>query len=281
MTDLEQIQLKGLGKTFPNKSNENTTALKGVDLAIKKNEFVSIVGASGCGKSTLLRIVAGIESASEGEVLFEGNSVTAPARDRAVIFQDYALFPWLNVIENIRASRLFAANTKSETAADVETALARSDALLALMDLERVRNTYPNQLSGGMRQRVAIARALLSKPKALLMDEPFAALDAQTREVMQDLLLHLFRVERSTVMFVTHDVEEAIYLSQRVIVMAPEPGRIDSSYSIDFADVENRTLADKLRPEFLALKAEILDRVRQTSNVQMDWSHIHAISGNT
>lgn len=274
-----QFQLKGLSKTFCSSKNKaSVKALNGINLDIQKNEFITFVGASGCGKSTLLRIVAGIEQASEGKVLFEGEQVVSAGRDRAVIFQDYALFPWMNVLENIRSSRLFAANTKFQSEAEVASALDRSTALMQLMDLDKVKHSYPNQLSGGMRQRVAIARALLSKPKALLLDEPFAALDAQTREVMQDLLLHLFKIEKSTILFVTHDVDEAIYLADRVVVLAPDPGRIDSIYSVSLGARGDRKLEDKLSPDFLKLKAEILDKIRSTSKVQMDFARLKSIS---
>ena len=273
---LEKISLRSVEKSFVSK-NQTNQVIAGIDLSIQDNEFVTIVGASGCGKSTLLRIIAGLETASSGRIQMGQDEITGPSRDRAMIFQDYALYPWLNVIENIRCSRMFKANTKRDGENDVAEALARSTALMELMDLEKVKTHFPSQLSGGMRQRVAIARALLNRPEILLMDEPFGALDAQTREVMHDLLLHLFRVEKTTILFVTHDVEEAIYLADRVIVLAPNPGRIDAEYSVPLPSAEHRTQDDKLSPPFIELKKEILARIRATSPVQADLSKLKAI----
>ena len=207
-------------------------ALDKVCLDIDEGEFVTLVGASGCGKSTLLRMLAGLETHTSGEIEAGGKPVVSPGADRAMVFQDYSLYPWLTVIENIKFPRQLAAHTRDCTSADVETASGRADALLCAMGLSGVANAYPPQLSGGMQQRAAIARALMARPKILLMDEPFGALDAQTREVMHDLILHVCRLEGCTVVFVTHDVDEAIYLGRRVVLMAPRPGRIDSVYEV-------------------------------------------------
>jgi len=174
------------------------------------------------------------------------------------------------VLENIRFSRLLAVHTLHDNSAAVVNASERSQLLLELMGLERVRDAHPNALSGGMRQRVAIARALLSQPELLLMDEPFGALDAQTREVMHDLILHILAIERRTILFVTHDVDEAIYLADRVIVLAPAPGRIDSIWPIDLPPALERTQDLKLAPEFLAIKRKVLERIRATSGMQSD-----------
>jgi NitT/TauT family transport system ATP-binding protein len=172
------------------------------------------------------------------------------------------------VLENIRVSRRFRANLGAHTSAEVEVALGRADALLQLVGLERFANAYPSQLSGGMQQRVAIARALMPRPSILLMDEPFGALDAQTRELMHDLVRHVFQLEETTIVFVTHDVDEAIYLGQRVVLMAPNPGRIDSIFSVPLP--VQRTQDMKLAPEFLHLKREILQRIRETSGMRAD-----------
>jgi NitT/TauT family transport system ATP-binding protein len=185
------------------------------------------------------------------------------------VFQHYSLYPWLSVIGNIKFSRLLQTGRENLTSADVETASGRADALLELMGLTHVRDSYPNQLSGGMQQRVAIARALMSRPQILLMDEPFGALDAQTREVMHDLILHVSKLEKTTIIFVTHDVEEAIYLGQRVVVMAPRPGRIDSIYQVNLPAQRNQDM--KHSPQFLQQKKEILTRIRETAGMHTDY----------
>jgi NitT/TauT family transport system ATP-binding protein len=185
-----------------------------------------------------------------------------------MVFQQYSLFPWLNVYENVRFSRRLKVNREQLTSSDVEAASGRADALVNLMGLGAVQQSFPNQLSGGMQQRVAIARALLGRPEVLLMDEPFGALDAQTREVMHDLILHVFSLERPAILFVTHDVEEAIYLGQRVVLMAPRPGRIDSIYHVPLPAQREQDM--KLSPEFLRLKKEIVERIRETSGMKTD-----------
>ena len=261
------IELAGLTKRFV-AQHGTTTALDQIDLAIAASEFVTIVGASGCGKSTLLRVIAGLEAAEKGVVRIDGREVEGPGVDRAMVFQHYSLYPWLSVIENIRFSRRLHANRTDLLAQERNAEAARADTLLNLMGLIPVRNAYPDQLSGGMQQRVAIARALMSKPDVLLMDEPFGALDAQAREVMHDLILHVFKVERPTVVFITHDVEEAVYLGQRVVLMAPRPGRIDSIYGVDLP--EARDADHKATAAFLALKRRITMRIRETSGISTD-----------
>jgi NitT/TauT family transport system ATP-binding protein len=259
----KSIAIAGLSKSFA-----NTVALQDVDLAVAPNEFVTVVGASGCGKSTLLRIVGGLERQSAGEVRIDGVPVHGPGVDRAMVFQHYSLYPWLTVMENIKFSRRLMAHREGATSSDVEAASGRADALLSVMGLEAVAGAYPNQLSGGMQQRAAIARALMPRPQILLMDEPFGALDAQTREVMHDLILHLLAVERTTILFVTHDVEEAIYLAGRVVVMAPRPGRVDSVHAVPLP--AERSLDMKLGAEFIGLKGKILARIRETSGMKTD-----------
>lgn len=254
-------------------------ALRDVSLSVKENEFVALVGASGCGKSTLLRIVGGLETLTSGQVLVDETPVRGPGQQRAMVFQDYSLYPWLTVLENIRFSRQLQANTHGETLHDVGSAVDRSYALLELMGLEQVKDSHPNQLSGGMRQRVAIARALMSRPDVLLMDEPFGALDAQTREVMHDLILHLFELEKSTILFVTHDVDEAIYLADRVVVLAPNPGRIDSIYDVELPAPLERNQDIKMSSSFLKLKKAILQRIRETSSVYTDLDKLKRLTG--
>ena len=270
-----KIECKNVWKFF-GEAPKQTTALQDVSLGIADNEFITLVGASGCGKSTLLRTLAGLETHSRGEVLVDVRAITGPGQDRAMVFQHYSLYPWLRVSENIRFCRQLGAQTKNRSSADVEAASGRADALLQLMGLTASAGAYPNQLSGGMQQRVAIARALMGKPQILLMDEPFGALDAQTREVMHDLILHVHRLERTTIVFVTHDVEEAIYLGHRVVLMAPRPGRIDSIYDVPLPARREQDM--KLAPEFTRLKRQLLDRIRETSGMKTDLEQLQRLS---
>ena len=271
-----KIQIRDLHKRF---DGAPLNALEHIDLDIAHNEFVTFVGASGCGKSTLLRTIGGLETHTSGELLVDGRPVTGPDIDRAMVFQHYSLYPWMSVMENIKFCRQLAAHRKDHTSAQVEAASGRADALLRLMGLQASANAWPNQLSGGMQQRVAIARALMGRPGILLMDEPFGALDAQTREVMHDLIRHVHRLERATIVFVTHDVEEAIYLGGRVVLMAPRPGRIDTVYDVPFGDQRDQDL--KHAPEFLRLKREILERIRETSGMKTDLEQLQRLSGLT
>ena len=264
---MNAISCRAVYKVFGSGAR-SVTALENICLDIAAGEFVTLVGASGCGKSTLLRTVAGLETHSSGEIHAGGSLVRGPGADRAMVFQNYSLYPWLSVMANIKFSRQLAVHTRDRTTSDVEVASGRADTLLQLMGLDRVADAYPSQLSGGMQQRVAIARALMARPRILLMDEPFGALDAQTREVMHDLILHVCALEGCTVLFVTHDVEEAIYLGQRVVLMAPRPGRIDSTYTVPLP--VTRTVEMKHSAEFLALRSRILERIRTTSGLRTD-----------
>ncbi len=269
------IEIRDAFKTFGHGSRA-IQALDKANLAIRPNEFVTFVGASGCGKSTLLRMIGGLESLTSGSITVNGQPIAGPAVDRAMVFQHYSLYPWLTVTDNIKFCRQLKAHTRDRTSADVEKASGRADALIRLMGLSHVAHAYPNQLSGGMQQRVAIARALMSRPPILLMDEPFGALDAQTREVMHDLIRHVHRIEGSTIVFVTHDVEEAIYLGQRIVLMAPRPGRIDTLYDVPLPAERHQDM--KLAPEFLGLKREILDRIRETSGMKTDLEQLARLS---
>ena len=261
-----KIRIRGLGKVF--EGAQRVVALDNVDLDVQDNEFVTLVGASGCGKSTLLRIIGGLEYHTSGDIVAGGKTVSGPGADRAMVFQHYSLYPWLDVMDNIRFTRRLKVNRENLTSADVERASGRADALLNLVGLSSMAHAYPSQLSGGMQQRVAIARALMPKPEILLMDEPFGALDAQTREVMHDLILHVFKLEKATIVFVTHDVEEAIYLGQRIVLLAPRPGRIDTIYKVPFAGPRHQELNHTR--EFLDMKREILERIRETSGMKTD-----------
>jgi NitT/TauT family transport system ATP-binding protein len=270
------VQCRGVGKIFGRGAGA-VTALQDIDLAVAEGEFVTVVGASGCGKSTLLRAIGGLETYSAGQILVAGKPVRAPGIDRAMVFQNYSLYPWLTVTQNIRFTRTLSAHTRNRTSSSVEAALGRSDALMRLMGLVPAADQHPNQLSGGMQQRVAIARALMSRPRILLMDEPFGALDAQTREVMHDLILHVSALERSTVIFVTHDVEEAIYLGRRVVLMAPRPGRIDSIHEVPLP-ATGRNQDMRQWPEFLQLRSRILARIRATAGMKTDQDLLQALS---
>jgi NitT/TauT family transport system ATP-binding protein len=262
-----KINIEAAGKIFAD-GKRDIVALQDINLTIGSNEFVTFVGASGCGKSTLLRSIGGLETLTSGSIKVDGVPINGPGVGRAMVFQHYSLYPWLTVMGNIKFSRLLQVNREGITSSDVEAASGRADALLDLMGLTHVRDAYPNQLSGGMQQRVAIARALLPRPQILLMDEPFGALDAQTREVMHDMILHVSKLEKTTIVFVTHDVEEAIYLGQRVVVMAPRPGRIDSIYPVNLPVERDQDM--KLSPEFLQQKKEILTRIRETAGMRTD-----------
>jgi NitT/TauT family transport system ATP-binding protein len=260
------IEIHHLMKSFAGRRG-STLVLDDVSLHIEAGELLAIVGASGCGKSTLLRIIAGLETADAGTVSVAGKAIEGASVERAMVFQDYSLFPWLTVLGNVLFSRKLAANSHDNLALERGAEQERAENLLALVGLSKVRDSYPSQLSGGMRQRVAIARALMSKPAIILMDEPFGALDAQTREVMQDLILSVAEQEGTTIVFVTHDVEEALYLGNRVVLMAPHPGRIDTIYDVPLPN--KRDVMMRLDPEFLKLKREIMTRVRETVGVSL------------
>jgi NitT/TauT family transport system ATP-binding protein len=219
------LSLKDVGKTY-DVAGRRIEALRGASLDVARGEFVCLIGASGCGKSTLLRIVAGFETATTGEALMWGMPIDGPGPSRGMVFQDYGLFPWLTVRGNIG----FGPASRGRPAREVRDTV---DKFIDLIGLGRFADAYPHQLSGGMKQRVAIARVLANEAEVVLMDEPFGALDAMTRERLQDELLELWQRTKLTVLFVTHSIEEAIFLSNRCIVMSPGPGRIDSDVPID------------------------------------------------
>ena len=218
------LELKGLTKQFEF-NGDRIEALRDAHLRVGKGEFVCLIGASGCGKSTLLRIVAGFESATRGSALMWGRPITGPAPDRGMVFQDYGLFPWLTVRGNIA----FGPTSRGRPRAEIKDTV---DHFIDLVGLQRFADAHPHQLSGGMKQRVAIARVLANDAEIVLMDEPFGALDAMTRERLQDELLDIWQRTGLTVLFVTHSIEEAIFLADRVVVMSPSPGRIDSQMEI-------------------------------------------------
>ena len=263
------IEIKNVSKSFSGKRGSNVV-LDNVSLTVEAGTFLTIVGASGCGKSTLLRIVAGLETADGGVVLVGDQPVDGPGVDRAMVFQDYSLFPWLTVKQNVLFSRRLVANRHDNLALERGAEDAHASRLISLVGLAASQDLYPSQLSGGMRQRIAIARALMSKPSIILMDEPFGALDAQTREVMQDLVLDVVEQEGTTIMFVTHDVEEALYLGTQVVLMSPHPGRIDTIYDVPLQG--KRDAETRVDPQFLKLKRTVMDRIRETVGLSHDRS---------
>lgn len=247
---MASLTIRQLDKSYPLAKRQRNQVLNKIDLTLHNNEFVSIVGASGCGKSTLLSIAAGLEDFDSGDVLVDNQPIQGPGIDRGVVFQSYTLLPWLTAQQNIEFALKSAGYSHAER---VEIAKEH----LELVKLSHAADKWPSELSGGMKQRVAIARALSYRPKILLMDEPFGALDAMTRRQMQQLLLEIWEVHRLTVMFVTHDIEEAIYLSDRVVVM--KPGAIDQC--IDIPIERPRDIAVTRSPEFINIQSEIFERI--------------------
>ncbi|MBX9709662.1 MAG: ABC transporter ATP-binding protein [Xanthobacteraceae bacterium] len=219
------LQMKNVGKTY-SQNGRAIEALRGANLTVRKGEFICLIGASGCGKSTLLRMAAGFETATQGEALMWGMPIEGPGPSRGMVFQDYGLFPWLTVRDNIG----FGPKSRGRPAIEIRET---TEKFIELVGLQRFADVYPHQLSGGMKQRVAIARVLANDAEVVLMDEPFGALDAMTRERLQDELVQIWSRTGLTVLFVTHAIEEAIFLADRVVVMSPGPGRIDSEYTID------------------------------------------------
>ena len=228
-------------------------ALLPVDLAVADGEFITILGPSGCGKSTLLRIVAGLDRPSAGRVMLDSREVVRPGSDRGMVFQSYTLFPWLSVADNIA----FGLREKGMPVVERQRIVAQ---WLGNIGLQSFAAHYPKQLSGGMQQRTAIARALANDPAILLLDEPFGALDNQTRALMQELLLGIWERDRKTVIFVTHDIEEAIFLASRVLVMSARPGRIKADLPVDLPHPRHYTI--KTSPEFSTLKARLTEEIR-------------------
>jgi NitT/TauT family transport system ATP-binding protein len=251
----DKLVITGLGKTF-HSDRGTTVALNGVDLAVGENEFVALVGTSGCGKSTLLSIAAGLESHNEGRIAIDGEEIVAPGLDRGVVFQSYTLLPWLTALQNVEFA-LQAAGKPSREARDI------AQSHLELVGLQGFEKAFPVELSGGMKQRVAIARALSYRPKMLLMDEPFGALDALTRHHMQELLTGIWEKHRLTVLFITHDVEEAVYLSDRVAVMTNRPGRIKTVVPIDLPRPRHYDMVAS--SEFQRLHRTVLNAIRSES----------------
>jgi ABC-type nitrate/sulfonate/bicarbonate transport system ATPase subunit len=242
------LQVRGVEKRFA-----QTLALQATDLDVAENELITILGPSGCGKSTLLRIVAGLDTQTAGQVLLDGRRIDGPGADRGMVFQSYTLFPWLTVLDNV----CFGLREKGLPRAQQ---LEIAHGFVAQVGLKGFERHYPKQLSGGMQQRTALARALANDPRMLLMDEPFGALDHQTRELMQELLLDIWERQKKTVLFVTHDIDEAVFLGTRTVVMSARPGRIKLDRAVPLA--HPRHYAMKTTPGFSELKAELTEAVR-------------------
>jgi NitT/TauT family transport system ATP-binding protein len=244
-----------VGKVFSTKAGE-VVALDQTSFSVEEGEFVTILGPSGCGKSTILRVVAGLEEPTSGRVYLDGKEIKGPGPDRGMVFQSYTLYPWLTVEENIAFGLQLKGISKAE-----QREVAHH--YLELIGLKGFEKHYPIQLSGGMKQRVAIARALANDPEILLMDEPFGALDAQTRAIMQEILLKVWEESKKTILFITHDVEEAIFLGDSIYVMTARPGRLKKNIKVPLP--RPRDYQNKNSAEFLALKQELLELIREES----------------
>lgn len=248
-----KVHIENVKKTYEGRSGE-VVALNGVNLDIMENEFITVVGPSGCGKSTILNIIAGLLEPTSGKVICNGEEVHGTGPDRGVVFQQYALFPWLTVKKNV----LFPLQMKGIKGKEADEIAMK---YIKMVDLEKFCDHYPKELSGGMKQRVAIARAYAANPEVLLMDEPFGALDAQTRTQLQQELLDTWEKERKTCFFITHDVDEALILGQRVVIMSARPGRIKDIVDVDIP--YPRDQETKMSPRFLELKNQIWSQVYQ------------------
>jgi ABC-type nitrate/sulfonate/bicarbonate transport system ATPase subunit len=247
------LDVRGVERRFVS-GGGSTLALQATDVQVAENDFVTILGPSGCGKSTLLRIVAGLDVPTAGEVRLDGRRIEGPGADRGMVFQSYTLFPWLTVLDNV----CFGLRERGMARAHQ---LDVAHSYLAQVGLKGFANHYPKQLSGGMQQRTALARALANDPRMLLMDEPFGALDHQTRELMQELLLGIWERRKKTVLFVTHDIDEAIFMASRVVVMTARPGRIKLDRAVALPHPRHYSI--KTEPAFAALKAQLTESVRE------------------
>ena len=247
------LEVTQLSKTFTANSGSETVALQATDLAVVENDFITILGPSGCGKSTLLRMVAGLDTPTSGTIVLDGRPITGPGADRGMVFQSYTLFPWLTILQNVCFGL-------RETGLALPAQLDVAHQFIKKVGLAGFENHFPKQLSGGMQQRTALARALANNPRILLMDEPFGALDHQTRELMQELLQGIWEAEQKTVLFVTHDIDEAIFMGNRVVVMSARPGRIKCDVAVPLA--HPRSYAIKTTPVFTALKAMLTEEIR-------------------
>ncbi|MBU2746249.1 ABC transporter ATP-binding protein [Acidithiobacillus caldus] len=260
------LNVKDIYKSFAGtRKNDSRLVLEAISFSMARRERLAIVGASGCGKSTLLRIIAGLEQPSRGQLSLDGEWVHGPSRERCYVFQKPTLFPWLTVKDNIRFSRRLHVNMWA-TSEEVSRSVYRANALISLMGLGGSENLYPAQISGGMQQRVSIARALMANPKLLLLDEPFSALDTQIKENSYKVINRVLTIEQMSVIMVTHDVREAVLLSDRVIVLSPNPGKIDSEVKIEGIERDRFGLADESDSRTQKAITYLRDRIRQTSH---------------
>lgn len=245
------LEIRTVSKTFATEKGEHVQALAGIDFSVAEQEVICILGPSGCGKTTLLRLIAGLDQPTSGEILVEGIAVTAPSPRMAMIFQEYSLYPWRTVIDNIA----FGLEVRGM---DQKDRYAAADRYLHLVGLEGFRGSYPYELSGGMRQRIAVARALAIEPAVLLMDEPFGALDAQTRNLMQRELLEIHAKTHKTILFVTHSVDEAVFLADRIVVLTARPGQVH-----EIIPVLDHRPRERTAPEFVQVRRKVLDLIAE------------------
>jgi ABC-type nitrate/sulfonate/bicarbonate transport system, ATPase component len=252
-----ELVIKNLSKKFQNGDSE-FKALENINLTVKDGEFVTILGPSGCGKTTLLRIVAGLETYTDGMATLNGETISGPGPKRGMVFQEYSLFPWKTVLGNVMFGLLMQKIPKNEAEKKALT-------YLELVGLSEFKNSYPYELSGGMKQRVAIARALANEPEIILMDEPFGALDAQTRNNLQKELLRIWQEEKRTIIFVTHSVDEAVFLSDRIVILSKRPGIVKKEIEINISRPRDRT-----RPEENQIRNDVLRLLDTTSDSRID-----------
>jgi ABC-type nitrate/sulfonate/bicarbonate transport system ATPase subunit len=251
-----KLQLRDITMMFRTRRGNEVIAVDDLSLDVADREFISIVGPSGCGKSTLLRVIAGLVRPSSGDVILDGRSITSPGADRGMVFQSYTLFPWLTVYGNVEYGLKIRHLGAAERARTVREHIE-------MVGLQGFEHHYPKELSGGMMQRVAIARALANDPEVLLMDEPFGALDAQTRAIMQELLVTLWQRTPKTILFVTHDIDEALFLGDRVYIMTARPGRIKQVLDVNVP--RPRALEVLTSPVFVEQKRQVLDLIKEES----------------
>ena len=256
-----KLRVEHLTRIFTNKKGETLTALEDINIEVEESEFVVLVGPSGCGKSTLLNILGGLDFATSGTAYIDDRPIAGPGSDRGMVFQGYSLFPWLTVEQNVEFGLKMQKVPKRERS---ETARR----YIELVGLTGFEGALPKELSGGMKQRVAIARTLAANPEVLLMDEPFGALDAQTRVVMQELLARISRQTKNTILFITHDIDEAILLGSKIYVMTPRPGRVSKLLRVNIEGERNHNTL--LNPEFLTIKKEIMDLLWQTQKIEIE-----------
>ncbi len=250
------IEVRSISREFA-----ESTALKDVSFSVRSGELLTVVGPSGCGKSTIARLLAGLDTPTSGEILVEGKPITGPSPDRGMVFQKYTLFPWLTVAKNI----MFALTVQGSNR---RTAESEAMQWVEMIGLAEFANRYPHELSGGMQQRVAIARSLAARPKVLLMDEPFGALDAQTRRRMQRHLLEICEHVDITVVFITHDLDEAIFLADRVLVLKPNPGEVQALLDVPLP--KPRLLDHQSSPEFVELRCKVESMIHKTEEAEED-----------